>query len=135
MFFLIISVIAWAFWSVCLNKASGLPSLWAAIIAYIPGFILSIYVLFSTTNFAFLKSTNSLWALGAGISGTIGSLCYLEASHSVKGSVVTSVSAMYPILSVFIFLALGENVSMKQIIGIVIAIISITFFVIPSGRL
>jgi len=135
MIYLIISTIAWAFWSVCLSKSTNIPPLWATLFAYIPGLIISTTVVLSTTkDWSFIKSQGVLWALCAGICGTIGSLCFLNSRNYFSGAVVTSVSSLYPILSVFIFMLFGETITSKQIIGIIIAVVSVVFLVIPKGN-
>lgn len=134
MIYLLISTVCWAFWSVCLSKASGIPSLWATIIAYVPGFIMAGIVALTTSNWQFMHANGVWWALAAGISGTVGSLTFLRASHHFSGHVVVSVTSIYPILSILIFACLGgTHITIKQIVGIIIMIMSMILLVIPGS--
>ncbi len=69
------------------------------------------------------------YALLAGLSGTIGFFFFMAAISKYKASVVVTLTALYPLvtvlLSVFI---LKESITLKKALGIVLALIAMVLF-------
>jgi transporter family protein len=68
-------------------------------------------------------------ALLTGILGFLGAFCYLMALRHGKVSVIVTMTALYPVISIGLAYAiLHEPLSLKEGIGIVLAFIAIGLF-------
>ncbi len=65
----------------------------------------------------------------AGITITLGTLFFLSALSKGKVSVVVPMTALYPLITIILsFLLLNEQITIKQGIGIILAIIAMILF-------
>ena len=70
-----------------------------------------------------------LFALLTGITGVLGTLFYYAAASRGNISVVVSMTALYPIITICLaFLFLHEPLTVKQVIGMIFAIAAIVLF-------
>ena len=68
------------------------------------------------------------YALLTGITGMLGTLCFLAAAQQGKISVVVSLSALYPLITLALAAVfLKEPITMNQGIGILLAMLAIFF--------
>ncbi|MEW6571826.1 MAG: EamA family transporter, partial [Nitrospirota bacterium] len=66
-----------------------------------------------------------LFALLAGLSGSAGGLFFLYSVSKGKASVVITMTALYPVITIILsFLVLRETITVKQGVGIIMALIS-----------
>lgn len=73
-----------------------------------------------------LHPTGSLFALAAGMVNYLGILCYLYALRAGSVSLTVTLTALYPICAIALaYFLLGETLTIKQIAGIVFAMISV----------
>ena len=74
-------------------------------------------------------------AMFTGIFGLLGALCFITAVDKGKLSVVVTVTALYPVISLTLaFLILKEPVSLMEIVGMILALVAIVLLSISSGH-
>ncbi len=74
-----------------------------------------------------------LFAVLTGICGMLGTLFFFAAASKGKISVVVSLTALYPLITIFLAAVfLKESLSVKQIIGMVFALVAI--YLLSSGQ-
>jgi transporter family protein len=67
-------------------------------------------------------------ALLAGLLGSIGGLCFVHSVSKGKASVVITMTALYPLVTIILsFLFLRETITLKQGVGIVFALLAMLF--------
>lgn len=70
-----------------------------------------------------------IFGMLTGISGMLGTLCYFAAASKGKIAVVVSMTALYPLITILLAaMILREPVTVKQVFGIVFALIAIYLF-------
>ena len=66
------------------------------------------------------------YALGMGITWGLGTVLFIMALENSKLSIITPLTALYPAVTVLLaYLFLAERLELKELIGVVLAIISI----------
>jgi len=76
-----------------------------------------------------LQPTGVLFAVLTGIAGMLGTLFYFAAASKGKISVVVSLTALYPLITIILAaIILREPITVKQIFGMVFALIAICLF-------
>ena len=74
-----------------------------------------------------------VWAVVTGALGVGGLLCYLQAAARYKISVVVMLTALYPLLTVFLsILILKERIAAIQWLGILFALAAIACMSVPT---
>lgn len=63
-----------------------------------------------------------VWAVVMLACGAGANLCYLAAAKHFSGSVLTAVSALYPLIALPIFIAMGERPGLKQLVGALLSV-------------
>lgn len=70
-----------------------------------------------------------LFALLTGVTGVLGTLFYYAAARRGNISVVVSMTALYPLITIFLaFIILREPISARQIVGLLFALAAIALF-------
>lgn len=70
-----------------------------------------------------------LFALLTGVTGVLGTLFYYAAARRGNISVVVSMTALYPLITIFLaFIILREPISSRQIVGLLFALAAIALF-------
>jgi bacterial/archaeal transporter family protein len=68
------------------------------------------------------------FAILAGLMGSIGGLCFVHSVSKGKASVVITMTALYPLVTILLsFFFLRETITIKQGIGIVFALLAMLF--------
>jgi bacterial/archaeal transporter family protein len=68
------------------------------------------------------------YALLAGLLGSIGGLCFVHSVSKGKASVVITMTALYPLVTILLsFFFLRETITIKQGIGILFALLAMLF--------
>jgi len=71
----------------------------------------------------------ALFAVLTGVSGLVGFLFFLTSLRTGKASVVITLTALYPFLSILLaFVILKEPISARKMVGFVFALIAIVLF-------
>jgi len=72
-------------------------------------------------------------AIFAGVIGALGFVFYVKALRSGMVSIVSVITAGYPAIAVFLAIAiLGEALSIKEIMGVLLVILAIIFLALPQ---
>ncbi len=72
------------------------------------------------------KPAGILFALAAGVMVTFGNFFFVSAMASGRTAIVVMTSALYPLITLALgFLILHETVSLKQILGILLAVVAL----------
>ena len=70
------------------------------------------------------------YALGMGITWGLGTVLFIIALEHSKLSIITPLTALYPVITVVLaYLFLSERIELRELIGVVLAIISIFLIV------
>ncbi len=70
-----------------------------------------------------------LFAVLTGVTGLLGTLFYFYAVRNAKVSVVVSLTALYPLITIFLALiVLREPISLRQLLAIILAMASLVLF-------
>ncbi len=90
------------------------------------GALAAVLVVLSMSRFPLsLNFEGAFFALIAGICSSLGGLLFLEAMKRGEAAIVITFTALYPAVSIALsFLLLNETITMKQGVGIVLALIS-----------
>lgn len=74
-------------------------------------------------------ATGNILAILAGVAGTSGSLFFFYSLDQGKASVVVTMTALYPLVTIILsFLILKERFSMRQGMGLVLALVAMVLF-------
>lgn len=101
----------------------------SALIVQTLGVLLIGLFVFGTNNFKLATDSKGLgFALLTGIAYSIGCLLYLIAADRGKISTVVTLTALYPLITLLLsYFFLREDISIKQGIGILFALVAIFF--------
>ncbi|WP_013323811.1 EamA family transporter [Gloeothece verrucosa] len=116
--------ISWGLWSFIPKITTQYIKPKSAIIYEVMGMmILGIIILFSLQFEVETHPKGILLAIITGILGFLGAFCFLNAVSKGPVTLVATVSALYPLVSVVLaILILGETLTVKQIIGVGLAV-------------
>jgi len=131
----IISLILWGCWSIFIKLSLKYTS-WqrATLISVASSFIIALIVNLIIKSKSSINTSALCYASIAGILGVLGTLAFNSALEIGKASLVTSVSALYPLVTLLLArILLNEKISSIQLIGIILAIIAI--ILMSSGRI
>lgn len=125
--FSLLALLLWGLWGFFPKLASNYISSKSFLIYDIIGTVaIGVIVLFVT---GFKLETHNLgitYGILAGIAGTLGLLFFLFAISKGKVSIIAPLTALYPVVTILLaFLILKEPITLKQGIGIVLALVSI----------
>jgi len=70
-----------------------------------------------------------LFAILSGVTGVLGTLFYYAAARHGSISVVASMTALYPLITIFLaYIILREPISARQVVGLLFALAAIVLF-------
>ena len=125
------SFLLWGLWSFLPKIITRYISPQSMVFYEVIGGIIFTIIMLSAFNFRpdpHLRG--AILSVVAGIIGFAGSLCFFYAVSYGPISLISVFSALYPIIAILLAtLFLGETLTLKQIIGIVFGLISITLIV------
>nr|HID58557.1 hypothetical protein [Desulfobacterales bacterium] len=125
-----LAFVLWGIWGFIPKLTTQYISPTSAIIfEVVGGMIVGILVLFLVGFKPEIHPKGIGLAVSTGILGLLGALCYLIAVSKGKVSVVVTVTALYPIVSIGLaYVILKEPISLKEGLGIILAFIAIMLF-------
>lgn len=86
-----------------------------------------IFWIFYKNNFQ-VNFYGSVYAILTGVAGMLGTLFFLYALSKGKASIIVTMTAMYPLITIFLSrVFLKETISLKQWIGILLALLAMYF--------
>ena len=126
----ILAMIAWGIWGFIPKLTTKYISPMSAVIyEVLGGIIVGVFLLFLVGFRPEVQTKGICLALLTGIVGFLGALYYLMAVRHGKVSVIVTMTALYPIISIGLAWGiLHESLSIKEGIGIVLAFIAIGLF-------
>jgi transporter family protein len=120
------ALLLWGVWGVLQKLATNhMPPRIVYLVSAL-GAIAVVLVIVATSRFPLaLSAEGTLFAVVAGICSALGGLLFLHAVSKGEASVVITFTALYPVVSIVLSFALfREAVTLKQGIGIVLALFS-----------
>ena len=128
--FSLISFFLWGFWGMLPKLTTNYMHPKSAIIYETLGCIIGGLIIFIAIGFKpEAHPKGILFAMLTGIFGLFGAFTFLFAMSKGKASVVVTMTALYPILTILLsYFILHETVTLKQGIGIVFALIAMVLF-------
>ncbi len=125
----ITAFILWGVWGVLIKEASRGQD-WRAVYVTTNSVIVALVVILAAAsrfNGVFIGGKQGVYALMAGLTGTLGYIMVILALQwGGKASVVIPLTQLSPALTVLLAVALlGENLTGRQALGVVLAMISV----------
>lgn len=122
----VMALILWGVWGILQKLATNhMPPRNVYLVSAL-GAIAVVLVMMSTSKFPLQMSVDgTLYAVIAGICSALGGLLFLHAVSRGEASVVITFTALYPVVSIILsFVLFREEITLKQGIGIVMALFS-----------
>ena len=125
--FALIALVLWGFWGFFPKLATGYLNPRSVLIYEVVGVLIVALVVLYTMGFKPETNTKGIvFGVLAGIAGLLGTLFFLFAISKGKASVVVTMTALYPIITIFLsFFVLNETITVKQGIGMIFALLAI----------
>lgn len=124
----IAATVVWGVWGL-LNKRALDASGWQQVYVFsvpVTAAVVAGIMAFGRPDLPAMSRSAMGWALATNAAGVGGTLLFYQALARGKASVVLPMTAMYPALTVVLaLLILGEVVSLKQGLGILLALIAV----------
>lgn len=122
----VLALILWGVWGLFQKLATNQMSPRSVYYVSALGALSVVVVLLSTSSFpTHLNFEGVLFGALAGVCSSLGGLLFLQAMGKGEAAVVITFTALYPAVSVILsFLILHETITLKQGIGIVLALFS-----------
>src|SRR5512137_2587727 len=122
----ILSVLLWGVWGFLQKLATNNMPPRNVYIFATAGALCVVSSVVATSSFPLnVTSKGVLYAVLAGACSSLGGLLFLNALSKGTASIVIPFTALYPVVTIFLcFSVLNETVTLKQGIGIVLALIS-----------
>jgi len=116
--------IFWGFWGFVPKITTRYISPKSAIVyEVLGGFLVAIIVMYSMNFRPEINPKGFAMAITTGVFGFLGALCYLLAVSKGPVSLVVTLTALYPVLSVLLaVIILNEPITLKQGVGIILAV-------------
>ncbi len=121
-----LALILWGIWGVFQKLATNQMAPRNVYFISALGALLVVLVILSTSRFPIsLNFEGAFFALVAGVCSSLGGLLFLQAMSRGEAAIVITFTALYPAVSIILsFLLLDETITMKQGMGIVLALFS-----------
>jgi len=121
-----LALILWGIWGVFQKLATNQMAPRNVYFISALGALLVVLVILSTSRFTIsLNFEGAFFALVAGVCSSLGGLLFLQAMSRGEAAIVITFTALYPAVSIILsFLLLDETITMKQGMGIVLALFS-----------
>lgn len=121
----IVTLVLWGAWGFLVKLAGETLSYEAILVYAVTGAIIADLVLIAVIGFSGQGGTGVMYALAGGFVGAIGSLTFMLALGEGKASIVTPLTALYPVVTILLaVLVLQESISLQKGVGILFAIVA-----------
>jgi drug/metabolite transporter (DMT)-like permease len=119
--YLFLTICLYGFWAVGMKvMGDKIPVAWAALIYLVVSLPVDIYLL-KDLSWPAPSLRHAIWAAGTALASILASLCYLRAAREFTGPVLTASIALYPLVALPLFAAMGDKPSWRQMVGVVLA--------------
>ena len=128
--FALLALVMWGLWGFFPKLATLHITPKSAIVYEVLGSMIVGVVIFSLIKFQpETQRTGILFAVLTGITATLGTFFFLYAVTLGKASVVVTITALYPLITILLtYLVLKEPITMVQGVGMVLALIAMVLF-------
>lgn len=122
----VLALILWGVWGIFQKLATNQMAPRNVYFLSAIGALAVVLLMLSTTKFPISVNFEGVFfALIAGICSSLGGLLFLQAMGRGESAIVITFTALYPVVSIILsFILLNETITMKQGIGIVLALFS-----------
>jgi transporter family protein len=126
----IITLVLWGVWGVLLKRVSVRGEWWEVYVATNSAIVVVLSAILVWKGMGSIVSHGVNWLALAFITGAMGTLGYiflvLALNWGGKASIVVPLTSLYPaVTAVLSLLVLGESITLRQGLGIVLAVIAI----------
>ena len=130
--FALLAFIAWGFWGFFPKLALKYMDERSILVFEVVGAIVMGLIVFTSLGFKVqAQPTGITFAILSGLMGSIGGFFFLYALRKGNASVVVATTALYPLVTILLtYFFLNESITIKQGIGIILALIAMVLFVI-----
>jgi transporter family protein len=134
LFYSLLALLFWGFWAFLPKLATKtLDPPTTLFFQQVGAMVMAACVLAAARFRLKIEPSGISWALLTGIVGVCGLLCFLQAAVRYRLSVVVMLTALYPILTMILSVAiLREKVTPLQGLGILLALCAIALMSTPS---
>jgi len=124
--FALFSLVLWGLWGFFQKLATNhISPRNVYVFAVIGPLIVASIVLLSLNFRVQMHGKGVVYALLAGLAGSLGGLFFVHAVNRGKASIVITLTALYPVVTILLsFIILKEEITIRQGVGIVLALIS-----------
>lgn len=122
----VLALVLWGVWGVFQKLATNqMPPRSVYLVSACGAFAVAL-IISSTSKFSLpLNFEGTFFAALAGVCSSLGGLLFLRAMSRGEASIVITFTALYPVASIMLaFILLNETITLKQGIGIVLALFS-----------
>jgi bacterial/archaeal transporter family protein len=121
-----LSLVLWGVWGVFQKLATNQMAPRNVYFVSALGAIAVVLVILSTSKFPLRMSfEGTFFGVLAGVCSSLGGLLFLQAMSRGEAAIVITFTALYPVVSIILsFIILDETITLKQGIGIVLALFS-----------
>ncbi len=122
----LLAMVFWGVWGLFQKMATNHMPPRSVFIVSALGAVVVVAAILTTSKFPHTLSADGvLFAVIAGVCSSIGGLFFLSAVSRGEASVVITFTALYPVITVLLsFSLLRESITLKQGMGIVLALLS-----------
>lgn len=126
----LVTIIFWGLWGFIPKLATNYTDPKSALVWQVVGSIIAGLVILLLAHFKVNTHPKGiLFGTLAGLAGMFGALAFLVAMSKGKAAVVVTITALYPLVTIFLsFLLLKETLTPKQGVGIILALMAMLFF-------
>ncbi len=128
----ILALLFWGGWGFFQKLATNLMPPKSVYLFTVSGAFITAFLVLISLHFSVEVNPKGMsFALIAGLLGSIGGLCFVHSVSRGKASVVITMTALYPLVTIILsFLFLRETFTLKQGVGIVFALLAMLFLAI-----
>ena len=129
-FFGLIALVLWGVWGFFPKLATQYIDAKSVLIFQVVGSIIISLLVLGLLRFRLeVHPKGMAYAFLTGVSGTVGFLFFLYSLGRGKASVVVTMTALYPLVTILLsFLLLRESITLRQGIGLIFALIAMALF-------
>lgn len=123
--YLLLTLLAWGFWAVAAKKSADLTTIsWVYLIGLAVTIPVDLYYAWGIRGTPTPNKETIMWILLATAFGVAGNILYFHSQRFYPGSIVAAVTALYPVVTTLIFFVMGTYPTIKQWVGILLAVVA-----------
>lgn len=125
----VLALLFWGGWGFLQKLATNSMPPKSVYLFAVSGAFISAFLVLVSLHFSVETTPKGMgFALLAGLLGSIGGLCFVHSVSRGKASVVITMTALYPLVTILLsFVFLRETITVKQGIGILFALLAMIF--------